>query len=73
MTADCTIYVYLLDEGVNVWRPVAAQPLGADLYRLEGSVPADESWQFQPGTVVRCQERLLSEGPRLVAVAQVHA
>jgi hypothetical protein len=40
---------------------------------LEGSVPADESWQFQPGTVVRCQERLLSEGPRLIAVAQVHA
>jgi hypothetical protein len=73
MAASCTVYVYLLDEGTDVWRPVAAEPLGLDLYRLEGTVPADESWQFQPGAVVRCQERRFAEGPRLVAVAQLQA
>ena len=29
-----TVYIPLLDDGVNVWRPVQAEHVGGDLYRL---------------------------------------
>jgi len=65
-----TIYVALLDEGVDVWRPVEAQREG-DLYRIVGVVPETEKWVFSPGSLVRCEQRELSEGPALVAVEAV--
>jgi hypothetical protein len=69
----CTVYVYLLDEGVDVWRPVTAERLSPELFRLSGPVPERESWQFQPGEVVRCEERRLSGGLTLVAVQRNRA
>ena len=70
MTTE-TIYVELLDEGVDVWRPVDAEPLGDGRYRLLGAPDYDpeiETWVFPPGTVVQCEARYLSGGPALVAV-----
>jgi len=69
-----TIYVELLDEGVVVWRPVDAQPLGSGRYRLlapAGFDPALETWAFPPGAIVRCETRMLSEGAVPVAVEDV--
>ena len=63
-----TIYMYLPDEAVDVWRPVQAEELGEGHYRVLGPVPADEIWKFQPGLVVRAQLRRLSGGDKLVAV-----
>jgi hypothetical protein len=65
-----TIYIALLDEGVDVWRPVEAQREG-DYYRIVGSGPETEKWAFGPGSLVRCEQRELSEGPALVAVEAV--
>jgi hypothetical protein len=67
-----TVYVRLLDEGVEVWRPAAAVELGDGLYRLMESdtCGADELWEFPPGSRVRCEVRQMSDGPTLVAVAQ---
>jgi hypothetical protein len=62
-------YVQLLDEGVDVWREIHVEPLGGDLYRIDGAEPPDESWQFKPGAVVRLVERTLSHGRALVAAA----
>ena len=69
-TAQLTkIYVYLLNEGVDVWRPVDAEKVENDLYRLVGSPPDEtEHWEFPTGSVVRAEIRSLSEGPTLVAV-----
>jgi len=53
MINAATVYVALLDEGVDVWRPVQAEYLGADLYRLTGAPPDDEAWPFAIGDVVR--------------------
>lgn len=65
-----TIYVALKDEGVDVWRPVEAVSEGERVYRLAGAAaPADETWEFPPGSRVRCEWRDLSEGRALVAVA----
>lgn len=57
MDTACTVYVASMGEGTNAWRPVAAEPVGSGLFRLVGSVPEGENWEFQPGQVVRCQER----------------
>ena len=67
-----TIYVALLDEGTDVWRPVEAEELRDGLFRIfsENSMPDDERWEFPQGAIVRCERRRLSEGTVLVAVSQ---
>ena len=52
-----TIYVELLDEGVEVWRPVEGEAIESGLYRLPSEPPADEVWAFPPGSIVRCERR----------------
>lgn len=48
-----TIHVRLLDEAVDVWRPVEAMELNNGLFLiLPQPVPSEESWEFLPGEVV---------------------
>lgn len=63
-----TVYVELMDEGVDVWRPVEATVEADGTFRLPDEAPDDEVWRFAPGSVVRCEPRALSEGEALVAV-----
>jgi hypothetical protein len=68
------IFVALLGEGVDVWRPVLAEPVGGSLCRIAtvNSDPQDEHWQFVTGDVGRCEPREFSGGTRrLVAVEKV--
>jgi hypothetical protein len=68
------IYVYLLDEPVDAWRPVQAVGKGNGRYLIvpENPVPADETWEFAPGDIVRVQERRFGEHrTELVAVERV--
>jgi hypothetical protein len=51
-----TIYVYLPDERVDVWRPVKAEELESERFRILGPVPKDEIWEFPPGTIVRVEK-----------------
>ena len=64
-----TVYVELLEETVPVWRPVAALPEGNGVYRLPSEMPADERWEFPPGSLVRCESRTLEHGDCLAAIA----
>jgi len=67
-----TVYVRLLDEGTDVFRPTEAEYSDDGLYRLRPTAdydPADERWEFLPGAMVRCQIMNLYEGERLVVVA----
>jgi hypothetical protein len=50
----------LPEEGPDVWRPVTAQPVLHDLYRLIDAPPEGEVWEFKQGDTVRCRRRLLS-------------
>jgi hypothetical protein len=63
MSDKAIIYMPLQDEGTLVWRPVEARILG-DCYCVIGSMPNDESWKFSPGTVVKCEFAVLSDGTR---------
>jgi hypothetical protein len=60
MNKAARIYVALLNEDVDVWRPVEAEHLSGDLYRVTGQAPEDETWPFASGDVVRCEIRMLS-------------
>ena len=67
-----TIYVALVNEGVDAWRPVMAVRRADDLFEIisRNDDPEDEQWQFSSGSLVRCEPRQLSGGTRLVAVEQ---
>ena len=61
------IYVPLLDEGTDVWRPASAEHIRDDFYRITGETPEDETWKFSRGQVVRCRQQVLSGATCLVA------
>jgi hypothetical protein len=64
-----TIYMCLPYEGVPVWRPVQAETLGDNLYRVLGPVPDDEVWRFPPGATVHGEMKRFSDGHEaLIAV-----
>ena len=69
------IYVRLLDEGVDCWRPVDARQTADDVFEIisENPDPGDERWEFNVGQSVRCQARQFSGGnsePQWVAVQE---
>ena len=68
------VYVRLLDEGTDVWRPVRATALPDGTFRLlkpNGYDPSAETWEFPPSTKVRCVTRKFADGGEgLVAVAR---
>src|ERR1700679_1150668 len=72
-----TIYVPLLNEGTDVWRPVTAEPIVRGIYRIvrERPDPDNEEWVYRTGQEVAVEERVFVEGERgLVAVgAAAHA
>lgn len=73
MPAVERIYVALLDEAVDVWRPVDAEPVGGGVYRI---VAQDydrdlETWQFEPGEVVVVESIPSSDGPIRAATRRV--
>ena len=57
MKTEYCIYVRLLGECVDVWRPVRAIPIEGNVYRiLEQTYDRDqEGWEFEPGEAVECQ------------------
>lgn len=69
MSNTAKIYVSLLDEGVEVWRPVQAEHLHDNAYRIvtQPYDRATESWQFEPGDIVLCENVESEEGPIVAA------
>ena len=70
---EVVVYVRLLDEGTEVWRPVAATALPDGSFRLgkpEDYDPETETWEFPPLAKVRCAQRKFASGEKgLAAVA----
>jgi len=71
-TSDDIVFVRLLDEGTSVYRPTRAARISDQVYRLEASPnydPEDETWEFPPGSTVRCERKRINDDIVLVAVA----
>ena len=69
-----TIYIYLKDEGTDVWRPAPAWRIGGSSYIVlrPDDYDADvERWQFPPGSTVECERRTLSGDSVMAAVRSV--
>jgi len=64
------VYVPLVGEGANCWRPVHADHVAGDVYEIAvDEEPASEHWAFPPHSRVRCREHVFSDGKvGLVAV-----
>jgi len=52
----------LLNEGIDVWRPVAAKALDGGTYRILGPMPDGEQWAFTPGSIVSSQLQTFGNG-----------
>lgn len=69
-----TIFVYLHNEGTDVWRPVEATDCGHGMYRITSvQTDPDERWKFRTGDLVRCETREFHGGDGLVAVERIEA
>ena len=67
-----TVHVRLLDECVEVWRPVLAVALGEDVYCVaEQPIPETEHWEFNPGDEVVTRPRGTGEEAFLAVVGRV--
>ena len=67
------IYVQLLNEGSVAYRPVSANEITENIYKIDGSEcynPEDEEWEFLPGTCVLVEKQNLSGGAVLVAIRE---
>ena len=56
------IHIPLLEEGTNVWRPVSAERLSGDTFRILGPIPEGELWAFGPGEEVVVEDQVFSDG-----------
>ena len=67
------IYVYLLDEGIDTWRPVEAEHIEGDRYEIiSENNDETEKWQFSKGDHVICNETVFEDGTKgLVAIQKV--
>lgn len=66
------VYVRLLDEGVDVWRPVRGLHQVDDVYLLLSEPVEGEEWEFPSQSSVRCRSKTFSDGSKgLVATELV--
>ena len=71
-TRQATVYVRILDEGTDVWRPVQAKLIRGRMYVLSTDLcPEGERWEFAPGSQVRVKRQKLSGHEVLVAASAV--
>ena len=74
------IYVKLLDEDIDVYRPVKAIKINDYIYKIidddqEAYKEDGEVWEFKKGDMVKCSYKNLSKGsgkkkPTLVAASE---
>ncbi len=60
------IYVYLIGEGTDCWRPVEAFQVKDNWFQITDTAPEGEDWEYLCGDMVRCEFR--PDSSDLVAV-----
>lgn len=66
-----TLLMPLLNEGVDVWRPVAVRPLSDGTHLVLGPMPDDELWTFPPGSVVASRSHTFGDGVQQLVVVPI--
>jgi hypothetical protein len=71
-TKEIEIFVQLLEEGTEVWRPVIAESLDNNLYKIISINKFDETWEFNTGQTVKCITKSFADGKSgLVAIEKL--
>ena len=58
------IFIQLLDEGTTSYRPVQAEMITGNIYKILHTNHYDqdsEKWEFIPGQIVQVEEKMLSD------------
>lgn len=69
-----TIYIPLLNEGIEVSRPTKALILDFNRYKvfgINGGTPENEEWKFSPGSIVECLLKNVNKQNVLIAYKSV--
>jgi hypothetical protein len=69
--AVTVIHVNVIGQGISLLRPVQAEHIARDIYRIIEPMPAGERWKYETGQAVRCRKQKLSSGKALVAYEEV--
>ena len=72
MTHIVEIFVGLIGEGVDAWRPAQAEKITGNVYKIVAQ-PYNreiETWAFEPGESVVCEFIETSEGRILAATSR---
>lgn len=68
------VYVRLLNEGTDVFRPTSGTVAGKNLVQLLPTAnydATDEEWEFTPGAVVEYEQRTIEGKDVLVAIRRI--
>ena len=68
------LYVYLLNEDTDCWRPVPAIKVNDSEYVLQGFEihnPEDEEWEFLPGSHVNAKKKIFSNGKQVLVATKL--
>jgi hypothetical protein len=65
------VYVRLLDEGVDVWRPVRALHEFDDVYLILSEPVEGEKWEFPSRSSVRCRLKTFADGSEGLVAADL--
>ena len=59
---ETVIYMPLVGEDTDSWRPVRAAQITDDVFEIAEEVPEDESWSFAAFSRVRCRDKVFADG-----------
>jgi hypothetical protein len=59
---ETLIYMPLVGEGTDCWRPVRALSISEDIFEVVDQIPSGESWKFAPFARLRCRNRIFTGG-----------
>lgn len=68
---EFVVYVQLLGEGTICYRPTTAIEISSGIYQIEATDDYDdddETWEFTPNTLVKCEYLTLAQGVVFAAV-----
>lgn len=65
------IYIRLLDEGTEVYRPVKAMKVSKNIYKINSKPSDDEVWEFLYGDHLICKDKKCSDDLLFCAVEKI--
>jgi hypothetical protein len=64
------IYVKIIDEDIDVWKPAKAECIKDDIYKI---IDTDDELEFNNGSIVQVKKKIFSDGEEgLIAYRKIN-